>query len=62
MTDKLTLDWIITTLKKSGCNSKQIVIDRLEKASEEDLYILQNSIYERQMELFRLERLEEVKK
>lgn len=61
MTDNLTLNWIITTLKKSGINSKKIVIDRLENASEEDLYILQNSIYERQMELFRLERLEEVK-
>lgn len=55
--EKLTLDWIVRTLKKSGINSKQIVINRLEKASEEDLYILQNSIYERQMELFRLERL-----
>jgi hypothetical protein len=55
--EKLTLEWIISTLRKSGINSKKIVIDRLENASEEDLYILQNSIYERQMELFRLERL-----
>lgn len=44
MTDKLTLDWIITTLKKSGCNSKQIVIDRLEKAHCGELKDLINDL------------------
>lgn len=35
--NNLTIQWIIDTLKKSGCNSKQIVIDRLSNLSSEDL-------------------------
>lgn len=46
MNELLTLDWIITTLKKSGCNSKQIVIDRLEKAHYGELKELINSLVE----------------
>lgn len=45
MINNLTLDWIISTLKKSGINSKQIVIDRLEKASDDELDELSCSIF-----------------
>ena len=43
MNEPLTLDWIIATLKKSGVNSKKLVIDRLENASHKELYELYNS-------------------
>ncbi len=42
--DKLTLDWIIATLKKSGINSKQVVIERLENANKNELRNLSNDI------------------
>lgn len=45
MTNHLSLDWIISTLKKSGINSKQVVIDRLEKASNGKLRYLSNDIW-----------------
>lgn len=38
--ETLTVEWIIETLKKSGCNSKQIVIEKLENANSNDLYNL----------------------
>ena len=44
MKDKLTLDWIINTLKKSGCNSKQVVIDRLENCEYEELVDLSTDL------------------
>lgn len=34
---RFTLDWIISTLKKSGCNSKRVVIERLENCKYEEL-------------------------
>ena len=40
MTTDLTIKWIIEELKKSGCNSKQVVIDKLESASHKELYEL----------------------
>ena len=33
----MTLKWIIETLKKSGINSKQLVIERLENATSYEL-------------------------
>lgn len=35
--NEITIQWIIDTLKKSGCNSKKIVINRLSNLSNEDL-------------------------
>ena len=52
MEEKLTINWIINTLKKSGINSKQIVIDRLQLVSNDDLIALSNSCFDR---LFYLE-------
>lgn len=52
MKEKLTINWIITTLKKSGINSKQIVIEKLQLASNDDLITLSNSCLDR---LFYLE-------
>lgn len=52
MEEKLTINWIINTLKKSGVNSKQIVINRLQLASNDDLITLSNSCLDR---LFYLE-------
>ena len=52
MEEKLTINWIINTLKKSGINSKQIVINRLQFASNDDLITLSNSCLDR---LFYLE-------
>lgn len=43
----LTLDYIIDTLKKSGINSKKLIIDKLINASEFDLLTLKRSIQER---------------
>jgi hypothetical protein len=44
--EKLTLEWIISTLRKSGINSKKIVINRLEKAHCGELKELINSLVE----------------
>lgn len=38
--EKLTLNWIIETLSKSGINSKKIVKDRLRNAKSNELYAL----------------------
>lgn len=43
----MTINEIITTLKKSGCNSKQQVIDSLENMSRDDLLELQRDVKER---------------
>lgn len=45
MNEKLTLNWIVETLKKSGIGSKQIVIERLEKADWNELLDLQESTW-----------------
>lgn len=37
MIEPLTLEWIVSTLKKSGVNSKKQVIDRLEQATPFEL-------------------------
>ena len=44
MNETLTVEWIISTLKKSGINSKQIMIDRLENSSKNELRNLSNDI------------------
>lgn len=43
----LTLDYIIDTLKKSGINSKKIIIDKLTNATEFDLLTLKRSIQDK---------------
>ena len=43
----MTINEIITTLKKSGCNSKQQVIVSLENMSRDDLLELQRDVKER---------------
>lgn len=40
----LSLEWIIKTLKKDGCNSKKQVIDKLEKANLNELHYLKRDI------------------
>lgn len=42
----LTLNWIINSLGKDGCNSKGIVREALERASLTDLLFLKRSINE----------------
>lgn len=44
--EKLTIDWIKKTLKISGKNSKQIVIDKLENATFDELVDLNGSVLE----------------
>lgn len=44
---KLTINEIVSTLRKSGVNSKHVVIDALTNASVEDLLELRKSINER---------------
>lgn len=48
--NELTIQWIIETLKKEGCNSKKIVIDRLSNLSEEDLDALLTDVCIKNME------------
>lgn len=43
----LTLDYIIDTLKKSGINSKKLIIEKLENATEFDLLTLKRSIQDK---------------
>lgn len=43
----MTINEIITTLNKSGCNSKQQVICMLENMSRDDLLELQRDVKER---------------
>lgn len=43
----MTINEIITTLKKSGFNSKKQVIDSLENMSRDDLLELQRDVKER---------------
>lgn len=42
--NKLTINWIISTLNKSGINSKKQVRERLQNASIEELEDLEKSI------------------
>jgi hypothetical protein len=42
--EKLTINWIKKTLKISGKNSKQLVIDRLENATFDELVDLNGSV------------------
>ena len=42
----MTIDFIIKELQKSGCNSKQQVIDLLTKASDDELKELMKDIQE----------------
>jgi len=42
--EKLTINWIKETLKISGKNSKQLVIDRLENATFDELVDLNGSV------------------
>ena len=43
----MTINEIITKLKKSGCSSKQQVIDSLENMSRDDLLELKRDVKER---------------
>lgn len=40
----LSIEWIINTLKKDGCNSKKQVIERLENADINELHYLKRDI------------------
>lgn len=42
----MTIEKIVDTLQKTGCNSKQQVIDMLSKASDDDLRELMKDIQE----------------
>ena len=42
--EKLTINWIKETLKIRGKNSKQLVIDRLENATFDELVDLNGSV------------------
>lgn len=44
--EKLTIDWIKKTLMISGKNSKQVVIDKLENATFDELVELNGSVLE----------------
>mgnify|MGYP000935696564 CR=1 FL=1 len=41
--NQLTIEWIKSTLKMRGVNSKKMVIDRLDNATHKDLYDLSQS-------------------
>lgn len=53
MDKPLTLDWIITTLKMSGVNSKKLVVDRLEKMNVNEMFDLEVSIFDKRNEVLR---------
>ena len=42
----MTIEKIVETLRKTGCNSKQQVIDMLSKASDDELKELMKDIQE----------------
>jgi len=47
----LSLNWIISTLKKSGINSKQLVIERLEDITLGDISDLNNDLSNKAKEI-----------
>lgn len=46
MNERLTFEWIVKMLRISGHNTKQIVADRLENATSEELGTLIEDLYD----------------